>query len=187
MIYFVKPDASAIKRIVYYSTLLRDIRLTLLQLRRTKLLIRNLGVTVPSFEDLNDVEVNLLRRAEEVKQASRLLLEPILEGIDFGHKRLDFWCFSVEDIKNGHCKLEEILNYDASGKPLMFGRRFILLLEDYSDETLGKFYAGELVPLEKAIHFIDKMPVKETKVHGLREAMLQNIEEAMKYKRNQTI
>lgn len=178
---FVKPNATAINRIVYYSVLLRDIKITLLQLRRTILMVRGLGVTVPSYTDLKDVEVELIRRAGEVQLACRLLFMPLLEGIDFGHEHLNHWAVSMQDIKRGYCELEEILKY-KDDRPELFGRKFIMLLRDFSDPTLGTWYAGELIPFEKAVHFIDSIPENKEKLKGLYDAMVQGIGIAIKYR-----
>jgi hypothetical protein len=186
MICFVKPDATAINRVVYYSILLRNIRITLLQLRKTMLLIRGLNITIPSFEDLRDVEQELIHRAEEIQHACRLLLQPLLSGINFGHEKLNHWALSMNDIKCGYCELEEIISY-KNDKPETFGKKFILLLSDYEDSTLGKFYSGELIPLEKAIHFVDNIPEKEDKVKGLYDAMVESITTAMRYRQSKMI
>ena len=123
---------------------------------------------------------------EEVMQSCRLLLFPLLEGIDFGHNYLNHWALSMFDIKQGYCELEEILQY-SNNKPKMFGRKYILLLEEYNDLTLGKFYGGELIPLERAIHFINDIPKKKDKSKGLYEAMVDNITLAMRYRTSKII
>jgi hypothetical protein len=179
---FVKPEATAISRIEYYSILLRNIKVTLLQLRTTKLLIRGLGFNNPNFSDLDDVEMRLMCRHDEVQNACRLLLEPRFEGINFGHNRLNHWSLSMEDIKCGYCKLEEVIQYDKYGKPTKFGKKFILLLNEYVDPTLGKFYSGELIPIEKAIHFIDDIPEKKDKVKGLYDAVINSATIAARYR-----
>lgn len=180
----MKPDQKAIDRIVYYSILLRDIKITLLQLRKAMLMIRGLGLTIPSFEDLRNVEEQLLNRTNEVQHACRLLLEPLLGGIDFGHAKLNHWSLSMNDIKCGYCDLEEIIKYNNNDKPTMFGRKYILLLNDYKDSTLGKFYGGELIPYEKAVHFIVDIPQKKDKIKGLYDAMIHNIEIAMRFRQS---
>jgi hypothetical protein len=145
------------------------------------ILIRGLGLTVPSYKDLIEVETELINRANEIQHSCMLLLTPLLEGIDFGHKYLDHWAIPMSDIKNGYCELEEIVQY-KEGKPLLFGRKFILLLYDYEDESLGRFYGGELIELSKAIHFIDNIPQKKDKIRGLYDAIISSIQLASRYK-----
>jgi hypothetical protein len=186
MIDFVKPDPTVIRKVVHYSVLLRNIRLTLLQLRRTMLMIRGLNTTIPNFEDLREVEAQLMRRADEIQSACKLMLQPLLDGKDFGHTRLNHWSLSMGDIKCGFCELEEILAYNDD-RPIQFGRKYILLLNDYTDSTLGKFYAGELIPLEKAIHFIDSIPIKENRITGLYDAVIRSLEMAMRYRQSNSI
>jgi len=181
MIDFVKPDKSVINRVIYYSILIRDIRVTLLQLRKAMIMIRGLRITVPSFSDLREVETELIRRQNEVMQSCMLLLSPLLEGIDFGHKYLNHWVVSMHDIKQGYCELEEIIAY-KNDRPNIFGRKYILLFDDYEDSTLGKFYSGELVPLEKAIHFIDNILPKKDKSKGLYEAVAESINLASRFR-----
>ena len=181
MRYFVKSDASAINRVIYYSVLLRDIKLTLLQLRFTKVAIRNLSLTVPSFNDLNNVESELRRREIEVQQSCKLLLQPILEGIDFGHDYLNHWAVSMIDIRRGYCELEEILRYSNS-KPAHFGRRYILLLQDFKDPILGNFVSGNLIDITTAIHFIDRIPENKSRPRGLYDAIINNLNLAIRYR-----
>lgn len=175
------------RRVEYYSILSRNIKITLLQLRKTKLLIRGLSLTVPSFNDLNDIELELMRRHEEIENASKLLIKPLLEGIDFGNEHLDFWTLSMYAIKCGYCELEEILQYDERSRPTKFGRKFIMLISDYNDSILGKFYSGELIPLQTAIHFIDKIPKKEDKIKGLHDAVIQTIDLAARHRAKRVI
>lgn len=170
----MKPNQTSINRVIYYSILIRNIKLTLLQLRYTKVLMRGLDIMNLNFNDLNENELKLIHNMDELQNACRLLLFPIFDGIDFGHKYLDHWAIPMNDIKNGYCELEEILQY-KEGRPLIFGRKYILLLYDYSDSTLGKFYGGELIELNKAIHFIDNIPLQKDKVKGLYDAILTNI------------
>lgn len=177
----MKPNPSVMNRIEYYSILSRNIKITLLQLRKTKLLIRGLNITIPSFNDLNDVESELMKRYQEIENATRLLIEPLLEGIDFGHRYLDHWSLSMYDIKCGYCELEEILQYNKNA-PIRFGRKFIMLVSDYDDSTLGKFYSGELIPFQTAIHFIDKIPKREDKIKGLHDAVIKTIELAARHR-----
>lgn len=184
MRYFVKSDASVINRVVYYSILLRNLRLSLLQLRFTKLAIRGLGVTVPSYKDLDTVESELMRREIEIQQSCRLLLEPLFNGIDFGHTYLNHWAVSMIDIRRGYCELEEILQYGANNIPKRFGRKFVLLLDDYTDPTLGNFRSGDLIGIATAVHFIDKIPEKENKVKGLYDAIINNINLAIRYRKS---
>jgi hypothetical protein len=73
------------------------------------ILIRGLSVTIPSYTDLKEVEVELIRRSEEIQNSCKLLLFPLLDGIDFGHRYLNHWALSMSDIKCGYCELEEIL------------------------------------------------------------------------------
>jgi hypothetical protein len=183
---FVKPNQTAINRIVYYSILQRDLRVTLLQLRKAMIMLRGLAFTIPSFNDLRAVELELISRSEEVQNNCKLLLLPILGNIDFGHKYLNHWAISMNDIKNGYCELEEIIQY-KHGRPLIFGRKYILLLYDYQDSTLGKFYGGEIIELAKAIHFIDNIPPQKDKVKGLYDAILNSIELAMRYRTSNTL
>ena len=178
----MKPSPTVMHRLEYYSILSRNIKITLLQLRKTKLLIRGLSLTIPSFNDLNDIELELIRRHEEIENASKLLIKPLLEGIDFGNERLDFWTLSMNDIKCGYCELEEILQYDERGRPTKFGKRFIMLISDYNDPILGKFYSGELIPFQTAIHFIDNIPKKKDKLKGLHDAVIRTIELAARHR-----
>jgi hypothetical protein len=171
---FVKPDSTVIERVIYYSILVRDIRITLLQLRKTKIMMRGLGIMNLNFNDLTENELKLIHHDEEIQNACKQLLLPLFEGIDFGHKYLNHWVIPMSDIKQGYCELEEILQY-KSNRPLLFGRKFVLLLGDYTDPTLGKFYSGELIELSKAIHFIDKIPPKKDKVKGLYDAIRNSI------------
>lgn len=175
------PDKTVINRVIYYSIISRDIKITLLQLRKTMIMIRGLGLTVPSYKDLKDVELELMYRANEIENSCRILLSPLFENIDFGHKYLNHWSFSMNDIKEGFCRLEEIVQY-KNGKPHIFGRKYILLLHDYIDESLGKFYAGELVSYEKAVHFIDNIPPQKDKVKGLYDAIRTSIDIAVRYR-----
>ena len=178
----MKTDQSVINRIEYYSILLRDIRITLLQLRITKLMIRGLSMTVPSYSDLNNIESELMRRGEEVQNSCRLLLQPILEGIDFGHAYLNHWAISMIDIRRRYCELEEILQYNGNHIPKRFGRRFILLLDDYEDPDLGIFRSGELIAIATAVHFIDNIPPKKGKLKGLYEAIVYKTNIATRYR-----
>ncbi len=175
----MKPDKTVINRVIYYSNLTRESKLALFQLRKTMLAIRGLKFTIPSFNDLKDVEIELMRRIEEINMSSKLLLEPLFEGIDFGHKLLNNWTLATTEIEQGYCELEEILQYNM-GRPYMYGRRFILLLRDYVDPTLGKFYAGELIELVKASHFILNIPVIKDTKRGLYNAIIGSIELALR-------
>lgn len=181
MLDFVKPNATVIGRIVYYSILLKNIKITLLQLRRAMLMLRGLSITIPNYKDLKEVETQLMYRANEIQFACMILLKPIFKGIDFGHNTLNHWAISMSDIKRGYCQLEEILQYDGD-KPKRFGRKFIVLLEDFNDGTLGKWYAGELIEWEKAQHFIDLIPEKVTTLKGLYEAVINHTLTAMNYR-----
>lgn len=187
MIPFVKPDITVINRVIYYSTLLRDIRITLLQLRKTMIMIRGLGLTIPSFNDLNNIEVQLIRRMQEIEAICKQLLQPLFEGINFGHEYLNHWAIPMSDVEKGYCELEEILQF-KDHRPILFGRKFILLLQDYEDTTLGKFYGGELIELSKAIHFIEKIPGKvNNKKKGLYDAIRDSIELALRYRTSKTL
>jgi hypothetical protein len=179
MIPFVRTDASIMRRIVYYSILLRNIKIALLQLRFTKLMISDLGMPIPSHNDLNNVESQLMSRERQLQQSCKLLLSPLFEGIDFGNDYLNHWAVSMIDIKRGYCELEEILQYDIKHRPKMFGRRFVMLLEDYKDPTLGIYRSGELIKISTAIHFIDNIPESNDKVKGIFDAMINNINMAM--------
>jgi len=181
MRYFVKSDATIINRVIYYSILGRNIKLALLQLRFTKLAIRNLSLTVPSFNDLNDIESELIRREMEIQQSCKLLLQPLLSGIDFGHEYLNHWAVSMIDIKRGYCELEEILHY-SNNRPKIFGKRYILLLVDFIDDALGNFRSGDLIDIAVAIHFIDKISGKDNKVKGIYDAIINNFNLAMRYR-----
>jgi hypothetical protein len=178
---FMKPDATVINRVIYYSILIRDIKLTLLELRKTKLLMRGLAIQNLNFNDLTENELKLINNMWEVEKSCRLLLEPLFEGINFGHKYLNHWSLSMSDIRKGFAELEEIKQFKDS-RPLIFGRKYILLLYDYTDKSLGKFYAGEVIELEKAIHFIDDIPERKDKVKGLYDAILNSIQLASRYR-----
>ena len=147
-------------------------------------MIRGLGLTVPNFEDLRKVEEQLISRASEIQQACKLLLQPLFMGIDFGHDRLNYWTLSMNDIKFGYCELEEVVRYNSEDVPKIFGRKFILLIEDYDDSTLGKFYGGELIAYEKAVHFLPNIPKKEDKIKGLYDAMRHTLQIAMTYRQS---
>ena len=108
------------------------------------------------------------------------ILLPLLEGKDFGHRSFNHWAVSMNEIRDGYCEFEEILGYSET-KP-MFGRRYILLLRDYEDSTLGKFYGGELIPYSVATHFLSNIPKKEDKIKGLFDAVIYDIEMAMRYR-----
>jgi len=182
MINFVKPSKTAMNRIIYYSILIRNIRLTLLQLRKTMLMIRGLSVSAPHFTDLRDVELNLIHNQLQIQQACKLLIEPLLNGIDFGHKHVDNWSVNMRDIKQGYTELEEIVRYGSKKQSQIYGRKFILLHENFTDSTLGIFYSGELIELQKAIHFIDKIIPKSDKQKGLYDAMVNTTAMAMRYR-----
>jgi hypothetical protein len=179
MIPFVRTDASVMRRIVYYSILLRNIKITLLQLRFTKLMISDLGMPIPSYNDLNNVESQLMSREQQMQHSCKLMLLPLFEGINFGHEHLNHWAISMIDIKRGYCELEEILQYDIKHKPKIFGRRFVMLLEDYKDPILGVFRSGELIKISTAIHFIDNIPESKDKVKGIFDAMINNMNMAI--------
>lgn len=179
---YVKPDITVINRIIYYSNLLREARLALFQLRKTKVAIRGLAFTIPDFRNLYDVEMGLMRRIEEIKYASELLLKPLLEGKDFGHKYLNYWSFSITDVEQGYCEYEEILKY-KDGKPNIYGNKYILLLRDYPDPTLGLHYGGTLMNFATASHFINDIPRVQTNTKGLYNAIISSIELPLKYPR----
>ncbi len=179
MISFMKPDKTVINRVIYYSNLIRESRLALFQLRKTMLAIRGLKFTIPSFNDLKDVEIELIRRIEEINNSSRLLLEPLFEGIDFGHKFLNNWTLSTTEIEQGYCELEEIKQYN-NGRPYIYGRKYILLLRDYTDATFGTFYAGELIEFVKADHFISNIPIIKDTKRGLYNAIIGSIKLALR-------
>ena len=179
---FVKPDATVAERIKTLSILIVRFRITLLQLRKTMLLIRELSLTIPSYKDLQDVETELMSRCTEIEHSLRILMEPILQNIDFGHNRLNHWGVSTEDIRLGYCKLEEVIAYDIYDKPIRFGRKFIVLLNDFTDPTLGKFYSGELIPWSVASNFIDDIPESKGKMKGLYDAVIGSIELASRYR-----
>lgn len=182
---FVKPDTTVMQRVVKLSLLLRSTRISLLQLRHTMLCIRGLSFSIPSYNDLCNVESELMYRELEIHNACRLLLEPIFMGIDFGHRKLGHWAVSIHDIKYGYSELEEILQYGIDNKPIRFGRKFILLFEDFEDkETLGKFYSGELISMNVAQHFIATIPKKEDKINGLYDAVVKNFELAARYRQS---
>lgn len=178
---FVKPNATVMNRVIHYSILQRDIKVALLELRKTKLIIRGLGLLTPNFNDLNEIEMQLIRRSEEIQNACKILLLPLFDGIDFGHKYLNHWALSMPDIRKGFTELEEIIQY-KDDKPIIFGRRYIILLYDYTDPTLGIFYSGELIGLEKAIHFVDNIPEQKDKVKGMYDAVLDSIHIASRYR-----
>lgn len=178
---FMKPDPTVISRVIYYSILIRDIKITLLKLRETKILMRGLRIQNLNFSDLNDNELKLIHNMEEVEHSCKLLLEPLFEGIDFGHKYLNHWSLAMSDIKKAYAELEEIKQF-KDNRPLIFGRKYILLLFDYTDSTLGKFYAGEIIELSKAIHFVDDIPERLDKVKGLYDAMLNSTQLALRYR-----
>jgi hypothetical protein len=178
---FVVIDPTIMTRVIYYSILHRDIKISLLQLRMTKLAIRNLRTTIPSFNDLNDVEIELMHRSDEIQQSCRLLLEPLFEGIDFGHKYFNHWTIPIRDIRQGYCELEEIKQF-KDRRPLIFGRKYILLLYDYTDSSLGIYKAGRLIELSHAIHFIDSIPPRKDKVKGIYDAIVANFELASRYR-----
>jgi len=181
MIDFVKPDASVVKRLEFYSILMRDIKITLLQLRKTKLMIRGLRISSLTYSDLDEVEMKLIHNLEEVNNSCKRLLHPLLGGFDFGHERLNHWGFSIADIKLGYCKLEEILEYNKN-KPVRFGKRFILLLDDYKDPTFGSYAAGDLINIATASHFIDDIPPRKNVNKGLYQAIIQSMVMAMNYR-----
>jgi hypothetical protein len=151
------------------------------------ILIRGLGVTIPSYNDLKDVELELMRRSDEIQNSCKLLLFPLLDGIDFGHNYLNHWMLSMDDIKCGYSELEEILKYNTQGFPQIFGRRFILLIRDYKDPNLGNFYAGELIDWVKASHFVDEIPKQSDKVNGLYDALLHSYMVASNYRTSKTL
>ena len=170
----MKPNQTVIERVIYYSILIRNIRITLLQIRKTMLMIRGLNIQNLTINDLKENESVLLHSIEEIQTACKQMLVPIFEGIDFGHTYLNHWAIPMSNIKNGYCELEEILQYKED-KPLIFGRRYILLLYDYIDPSLGKFYGGELIELSKAIHFIDNIPQQPDRVKGLYDAIINSL------------
>ena len=174
----MKPNQTAVDRIIHYSILLWDIKLTLFQLRKTMLLMRNLNFTSPTFKDLTEVEMALKRRETEIQYSCNILLDPLLEHKDFGHKKLGHWSVSVGEIAQGYCEYREILAYD-NDKAIEFGKEYILLLTDYEDNVLGKFYKGELIPFTIAQHFIDKIPPRKIRPKGLYEVLVQTIERAI--------
>ena len=178
----MKPNETAIDRVIRYSLFLRDVRLTLLQLRKTAFMIRRLDLPTIPFNNLLDVEASLKRTEIEINTKCKLLLEPILRGIDFGHNRLNQWWLSTPEIEKGYCELEQILKYDTNNKPIMFGKQYILLLYDYTDSTLGLFYRGELIPYTTAIHFINNIPKKKVKIDSLYKVLMQTIETAIKHR-----
>jgi hypothetical protein len=55
-------------------------------------------------------------------------------------------------------------------------------LYDYIDIDLGTFYAGEIIALEKAIHFVDNIPEQKDKAKGLYDAIVNSIDIASKYR-----
>jgi hypothetical protein len=175
---FVKPDITAINKVIYYSSLTRESKLTLFQLRKTMAALRGLNFSIPSFNDLQNVELELLRRLDEIQHASRLLLEPLLEGKDFGHKYLNNWIFATSEIEQGYCKYEEIKGY-KNARPYLYGQNYILLLRDYEDSTLGLFYGGTLINYATAEHFIDAIPFKPWPAKGIYGTILKTIELAL--------
>lgn len=186
MRYFVKPNQNVIDRVIYYSILRRDIRVSLFQLRKAIIMIRGLRITIVSSPEMRDTEMELIRAVDSLENSCRLLLEPLFEGINFGHKYFNHWSIPMHDIHKGYCELEEIIQYKED-KPVIFGRKYILLLYDYTDSTLGKFYGGELIELSKAIHFIDNIPEKKDKLKGLYDAITSSIELSMRYHRTSNI
>jgi len=183
---FVKPDITAINRVIYYSSLTRESRLTLFQLRKTIVALRQLNFSIPSFNDLKYVESELIRRMDEIQNASKLLLEPLLEGKDFGHKYLNIWTFSASEIEQGYCKYEEIKGY-KNAKPYLYGQNYVLLLRDYEDPTLGLFYGGSLINFTIAEKFIDNIPVKPWPLKGLYSTISKTIEIALSAPRQKTL
>jgi hypothetical protein len=178
---FMKPDINVVIKVTQYSLLIRDLRLTLLQVRRAILMLNNLRIPIHNKEEMRNLESELLYKLEEVERSCKLLLQPVFGGIDFGNDKMNHWHFSSEDIRNGYCRLEEVLHY-KNDRPVSFGRRYILLLEDYTDNVLGKFYGGELVPLETAVDFLDNIPVRTEKVKGVFDAYINNLSLAMSYR-----
>lgn len=187
MLDFVKTDKTVVSRLIYLSTLLWKIKLTLLQLRRTMLMIRDLNLMVPNYKDLIEVEMQLIRRQDEIQNSCRLLLSPILMNIDFGHQKLNHWALSTNDIKRGYCELEEILTYNTKGNPVIFGRKYILLLVDHKDPILGEFVAGELLPLVNALAILDNIPEKKSVATGLYNAVLGSMQIALNYRTSKSI
>lgn len=188
MIPFVKPDSTVIDRVIYYSILQRDIKVSLFQLRQAILMIRGLRISSISSKtnELSTLEVELLRTKDELETVTRRLLEPLFEGINFGHAYFNHWTIPMRDLKRGYCELEEIVRYiQHTDKPdeLVYGKKYIMLLHEYNNPTLGKFYAGELIELSKAIHFIDLIPEQKDKQKGLYDAITSSIELSMRYHR----
>lgn len=180
---FMRPDAKAIDRVIYYSYLNRDLNLTILQLRRTKLMLDNLRIFNINPRDLNDIELSLLSRRDELQNSARLIMEPLFEGIDFGHSELNFWTFSTKDIERNYCRFEEVLRRKGVTNTQIYGRSFIMLLEDYTDPTLGKFYCGELINLSTAAHFLNNIPKRKHRPKNLYDSMTDLLISAMNKKR----
>lgn len=175
---FVKPDINAINRIIYYSELVRKTKLSLFKLRHTSNCMAGLRFALPSFHHLKYLELELIHAIQETQKASKRLLLPFLEGKDFGHEYLNHWVFSVDEIKNGYCEYTEIISYEKK-RPKVFGHRYILLLRDYDDLTLGKFLGGSLLPYSTAVHFIDDIPKNNVIIHDIYNAITNSIKTAL--------
>lgn len=179
----MRPDSKAIERVIYYSYLHRDLNLTILQLRRTKLMLDNLRIFNINPNDLDEIETNLLSRRDELQNAARIIMQPLFENIDFGHSNLNHWVFSTKDIERNYCRLEEILRHKGVVSDPIYGRSFVMLLEDYTDPSLGKFYCGELINLSVAIHFLDSIPKRKQRPKNLYDSMTELLMTAMNSKR----
>lgn len=160
----LEQNEQAINRLIKYSVYLWEIGLTLLQLRRTKNMINAISIiSVPSKDALNDIEMELTHRRDELNKACKNLLLPILQGKNFGHVQLDRYFFGQTELKEGYALYQEIAGFSYSGNPTYTGRKYVLLLVDHTDEKLGKFRAGELLDFEIAKYFIGNLYIKSGK------------------------
>lgn len=181
-------NASAVERIIRYSLYIWEIGLALLQLRKLKTMINSIGhISNTMVYNLDEIEAALIRRRDELNNACRLLLLPLLEGKDFGHSSLNRYYFGQNEIKDGYLLFEEVKGYTSIGIPIRNGMKYVLLLTPYYNKQLGQFDAGVLYNYEQVKSFIDiealrpAMEIHKRKVKSVFDSMHDSIGNALIY------
>ena len=181
-------NASAVERIIRYSLYIWEMGLALLQLRKLKTMINSIGhISNTMVSNLDEIEAALTRRRDELNNACRLLLLPLLEGKDFGHKCLNRYYFGQNEIKDGYLLFEEVKGYTTIGLPVRNGKKYVLLLTPYYNKQLGAFDTGVLYDYEQVKSFIDMealrpaMEIYKHKVKSVFDSMQDSIGNALIY------
>jgi len=181
-------NMSAIERVIRYSTLIWEIGLTLMQLRRAKLMINTIGIiSNPQSGYIDEIMTSLERRKLELNNACKLLLLPLLQGKDFGHIKLDRFFFGQTEIKDGYAVYELVVGYDSLGLPIRNGQRYVLFLCPYYHPILGKFEEGGLYNFEIVKGFLNEVTPASKKyrrrIRSIFDSMHDTIANALIYTR----